>query len=480
MAYPIRPRVKIEYGRINQPVRIPIIDLIVNNPKTHLTADLASGSTSLTVKNTTDFDYQDIVLIGEVGNEGTEIISSVSSTTPYVSMTLSTATGHPHSAGTSILVVDYDYVEIASAPALTATKEAVSTPQIIGNNFEIVSTLSTPTTGYYFARFYNSLTGGYSDYSDGVPIAGYTQYMARSVIDNALRMINKENSDLFTNEYAFSEINNCQIEVIREMKRWSFMQEFDYRVGTVETGDWFIALPSDCDDQNSNKSIYNFRIGREKDLVWIDKEKWNSIIHNIAYSTISSPIVEGDIKIYVSDSSDFGDTGVVNVKGSPHTYTDNNRIDGILTISSATSTAESGDAIHQSGTEGNPSYWTIHGGYAYFYPFLGSSYNNRDAHMDYYKKMTEIVSDTTEIVLPDPTIVHYYLAWKFLLRQQGGAESDSSRAMYSQYAMRRDTLKKKESMNRTVKLKPTINRLNMNYGSESSREDRLGDLWSSI
>jgi hypothetical protein len=468
----IRPRLSILYGRENQPIRIPIVDLVVKNTKTFLTTDTASGSTSLTVKSTVDFDADDILLIGEPGNEGTEIITSLSSTTPYVTMTISTATRFDHSANSFIRVIDYDEVEIASATALTATKEAITTPTLVGDSLETIATLTTPSTGFYFARFFNTKTNSYSPYSDGVPVAGYTLYMARSIIDNALRMINKTTSDVMSDEYAFSEINNCQIEVIREFKRWSFLQEFNANLGALTVGNWRVALPSDCDDQNTNKSVWNFRIAAEKNLIWRDKEQWNALTQSVIYSTLSSPIAVGTVSVYVTDSSDFADDGSFEARGLSYDYTANDRENGILTMTASTTTAISGDDIFQNASSGNPTYWTTHGGYAYFYPILSDSYDQRDGHMDYYKKMTEIVSDTTEIVLPDPTVVQYYLAWKFLLRQNSGKEDGASRSMYNQYVSRRERLKSKETMNRTVRLKPTLNELNMTSEDVEGRRVR--------
>jgi len=468
----IRPRLKITYGRENMPIQIPLTDLLVNNPRTFLTADSTPNSLNLIIKSTVGFNFNDIILVGEPGNEGSEIVSAVSGTTPFTLMTLSTPINFPHSANASIRVIDYDKVQILSAPTLIATKEAITTPLLVGDNLETVSTLTTPSTGFYFARFFNSVTQSFSDYSDGVPVAGYTQFMARSIIDNALGMINKKTSETLPDEYAFSEISNCQIEVIREFKRWSFLQEFDANLGALTVGNWRVALPSDCDDQNSNRSIYNFRIAAERNIIWVDKEKWNAITQNVIHSTTSSPIAVGNLKIYVTDPSDFADDGSVKIRGNSYDYTANDRTNGILTITAATTTALNGDDIFQGGSSGNPTYWTTFGGYLYFYPYLSSNYDQRDGHLDYYKKMTEIVSDTTEIVLPDPTVVQYYLAWKFLLRQKNGEEDNASRSMYNRYVERRERLKSKETMNRTAKFNPLLNRLNQEYEDTEGRKIR--------
>jgi hypothetical protein len=57
----IRPKLLITYGRQNQPLRVPGSDLLLNAHKTFLTADMASGSGTLTVKNITGFAINQIL-----------------------------------------------------------------------------------------------------------------------------------------------------------------------------------------------------------------------------------------------------------------------------------------------------------------------------------------------------------------------------------------------------------------------------------
>ncbi len=63
------------------------------------------------------------------------------------------------------------------------------------------------------------------------------------------------------------------------------------------------------------------------------------------------------------------------------------------------------------------------------------------------------------IVLPDPTVIQYYLAWKLLLRQQVGRDDASTITMFEKYVARREKLKQKEVLGRTFKLKPILNTL---------------------
>ena len=135
----------------------------------------------------------------------------------------------------------------------------------------------------------------------------------------------------------------------------------------------------------------------------------------------------------------------------------NTRSTGVLTLGSALiNNYALGQDVFQFASLGLPTYWTIWGGYIYHWPAISSSYNNRNYYLDYYKALTQITSDSDQIVLPDPTVVQYYLAWKFLLKLNNGEETDASKAVYSNYILRREKMKQKESINRNFILNPDI------------------------
>ncbi len=459
----IRPKILLRYGRINQPVRIPLYDLLVDpGASTILTSDTASGSSTLTVKNITGFAINQVILIGEPGNEGSEIIKTHTATAPTGStITLVSNTIFPHSSSTPVRVIRYDSVEIYTSPTVGGTKTLVTT-QSLSADSKTTDYVDSSSSGYYYARFKNTIgTATYSDYSDPAPVGGYTQLSARSLIDNALGMINKETSSVLSDEYGFQQINNCQMEVLREYKRWSFMEVFNANIGESSVGVWKIALPTDCDDQFTNKSIWNFRLGKEDNMVWVDKEKWNDITTQIATSTLSLAINIGDSTITLTDSSDFSDGGTVYITDHSYQFTANDRTTGVLTLSAVSTTANSlGDTVFQGASFGNPVFFTIFPGYIYFYPVCGTDYDQRNLYLDYYKKITTITSDSDETVIVDPTLVQYYLAWKFLLRLNSGTSDENSNSFLNLYIARRSTLKQKESMGRTFYFKPTLPRDN--------------------
>lgn len=451
----IRPKILVRYGRINQPIRVPIYDLTVDSINTVLTADTASGSSTLTVKNITGFAVNQVLIIGEPGNEGAEIIKTHASSAPSGStITLASNTVFPHSSSTTIRVINYDQVEYSTATTTTGSKTVLTTSSLVADSLTTDYNDTAASTGYYFARFKNSITSGFSSYSDPAPVTGYALTSARFIIDSALSEINKKTNEILSDEFAFQQINNCQMEVLRELKRWSFMQVFDYIAGDTATGGWRFALPANCDDQNTIKSIYNIRIGKNSNLTWVDKAKWNQLLQDVAYTTLANSIALNDVTITLTDSSDFENTGTVRIGANSYTYTANNRTTGVLTITASTTTNTAGAYVFQGASFGNPQYYTVFGGYVYHYPVISSDYNQRNYIMDYYSSLTPIVSDADTVVIPDTTVINYYLQWKFMKKINGGAENDASLAAFGNYIQRRNTLKNKETINRTFTLKP--------------------------
>ena len=456
-------------------INIKNTDLLLSEPVTVLTSDTASGVTTLTVKNISGFIVNQILIIGTLGNEGTELIKTHASTAPSGStITLASATLFPHSASVTITAAQYDQIEISNAGTITGSKSVITTTAVDPTSDTTNYVDGTSYSGYFFARFKNTITTTFSSYSDPIPTSGYTIMSARRVIDNALDMINKKTSDTLSDAFAFRQIDACQQEVISDLKRWSFLQTFDYHLGTISTGMWKLPLPTDIGDNNTTKSIYNFRVGNQSNLTWVDKEKWNDIISGVSYSTLTADINLHDVTITVSDSSNFMDSGTIVVGANTYSYSANNRTTGVLTILSSTTTNVIGQDVFQGATTGTPQYWTTYGGYLYFYPLMGAQYNGRDGMIDYYKKQVTIQFDADQIILPDPTVVEYYLAWKFMLKQNNGEDTEGTVAKYNLYLARKAKMIQKESINRTFTLRPLQNKFDMS--GNDSKAIRTGNF----
>lgn len=438
--------------------------LVLETPLTFFTNDTASGQTTITVQNTTGFADNQILILGNLGNQGAEIVS-INGTPTNTTITLDAATIYPHSAGTIVQVIQYDQVEFSTATTTTGSKSVLATVDLWADNLSTNYIDNAGSTGYYFGRFYNSVSATFSAYSDPIPVDGYGLYTARAIIDAALGEINKQTSQVLSDSFAFQQLDAFQTDVLKELKRWSFMQKFDYVAGQFNVGEWRIAMPTDIEDPNTNQSIYNIRVGTNGRLTWIDKAKWDDFIFNLAYSTLAANLTAGATTMTLTDSGDFNHvtadntdgSGTVIIGGNSYDYSDNDITTGILTLTTtitADNTATTGQYVFQNANQGLPQYYTIFDGYFWYWPITSSEYDGLNAFMDYYTKQIRIQQDSDEIVVPDPLAASYFLQWKFLKKLNNGLEDDAATAAKGNYLARREKLKSKKVMNRMFKMSP--------------------------
>lgn len=454
-------------------------NLTIGAIRSFLTVNTAAGATSLVIKNIVSFADNQIIVIGQFGNEGAEV-ATINGTPSGSNLSLDSATSFPHSADSPVIVIDFNQVEFSHSVTVGGSKTVLATVDIVVDTPDFTRyNDNTYTTGYYYIRFKNSITSLFSDYSDPIPVSGYTQFTARYLIDAALGGINKKTSEVLSDSFAFTEIDNCQMETLRELKRWSFLQKFDEIVGQLATGGWKIAIPEDLDDQFTNKSVFHIKIGREFTLEWVDKDRWNRLTSGMAYTTLASDISVSDATITLTDSSDFDDGGVCKIGANDYTFTANDTTTGILTLDSvSTTTNTAGEDAFEFAITGLPSCFTIFGGYIWFDRVVSPVYDGRNVYMDYYKKVESITTDSQEIVIDDPLVVQYYLQYKFLLKLANGEEIPASTAMYQKYFKRVEKLKQKSVLGTLYVQRPRINNfaLRSQIGYADGRRIRDGNF----
>lgn len=453
----IRPQILMRYGRQNQPVRVPVENMIVDPvAQSYIAVDANSGASSITVQNATNF-AAGFIIIGDFGNQNSEILRVTSISGNVLS--LFTNTVYAHTNNTPVTTLYYDQVQIYNAPTTTGSKTQLGSNINIPANQQITEYNDlAASTGYYFARWINSNTSAVSDYSEPSPVGGYTLLSARNIIDAALSRINKQTSSVLTDEFAFQMIDACQTEVLREFKRWSFMQSFNTIIGQTATGTWKIQAPANLDDNLTYKSIWNIRVGREFDMIWIDKSEFDALVQGVGYSTVSVQGNISDTTLTLVSTADFThQQGSVQVGPNVYTFTANNTATGVLTLGSPLIAAVPvNQDVFQFASLGYPTYWTIWQGYIYHWPITGTPYEGRNYWMDYYIKQIQITTDDQQIVLPDPVAVQYYLAEQFLLKLNNGEETPPSASLHVKFLDRVLKMKNKESTNRNFILSPDL------------------------
>lgn len=447
-------------------VKLANQNLVLDTPQSFLSSNTAAGVTTITVQNITGFAVNQILIIGGLGNQGAEIVKTHASTPPAGStITLAAATVFPHASGSPVQLIQYDQVEFSTSTTTDGSKTVLATIPLWADNQTTNYIDNAGSTGYYFGRFKDTISTTFSAYSDPIPVDGYGLLTARSIIDSALGEINKTTSQVLSDSFAFQQLDMFQTDVLKELKRWSFMQKFDEQIGNFEVGQWQIPMPTDIQDPNTNQSVYNVRLGANGRLTWIDKAKWDDFIFNLAYTTLASALNPGDLIMSLLNSADFNhltDTnadgsGTVQIGNQSYDYSANDTATGILTLSTVITSSNqqaAGVWVFQNGNFGTPNYYTIFEGFLWTWPITSDQYDGLNCYMDYYSKQLRIQQDSDEIVVPDPLAASYYLQWKFLKKLNNGSEDDSSKSAQANYLARREKMKSKVVMNRMFKQKP--------------------------
>jgi hypothetical protein len=188
---------------------------------TYVTSQATAGAGTLTVKSIINFAINQVILIGNLGGEGSEIIKTHASTAPTgTTVTLASNLVFTHPIYTKIQVMAYDQVEFSKAATTTGAKTVLSTMGITAGSLETVYQDTSATSGYYFYRFKNSITTTYSDYSDPIPYDGFDDNTVEKAIKFALK---KNKLDGYTSsvdfDYCIDEINSCLRYVTGKLKK---------------------------------------------------------------------------------------------------------------------------------------------------------------------------------------------------------------------------------------------------------------------
>jgi hypothetical protein len=437
--------------------------IIVSHPETpdnlltYLSSPVSALGTTLTVQDNGGLAQDNFVIVGMQGSDRTEIVRITAAVTAGTSLTVG-ALIYDHPVDTQVKRTLWDQVEISGATTATGSKTVVATIGLLIDRSETTYVNTGTAYAFYFARFKNSNTSTFSAYSDAITAAGYAQNTVRVAKDSALDMINENVSDLITDQFLNKEVFNCEQEVWSQKKVWSWAYTFDSILSNTVEGQYRVALPSAISDSNSNKGVLLVRIGTENNLSYLDKAEWDKKYRGVKHTTVSTAIGVSDTTIVLTDSSDFASSGAIVIESDTIDYTGNTESTGTLTgVTNISATHAVSDDVWQSVSFGNPSAYTVFGGYLYFDVPISSTYAGLNIYLSYYRKPTTIDTDNDTLNIPDYSIYHYYLAWKTLLRLANGKSSADSEAMRMLYESRKDILMKRDRTGQKILIRPRLN-----------------------
>ena len=398
--------------------------LVADKKSTYLTAAATAAGTTLTVESITGFAKDQILLIGELGNEKTEIIKTDDTTAPSVNtVTLLAGLASAHPIGTKVYIIDYDQVEISWGAAVTGEGDTVLSAGIAlqPEQQETQYTDTTKSAGYYFTRFKNTISPAtYSEYSDPIPFVGFGADTVGYVIEYALNRNKTEFTDNITHSFCVEEVNACLRYITGKTKRLLGIQEFDYILGQTERGINKFALPSNCYDKNTNKSILSVKLGDEDYyLDYIDKIEFDKKMRSVCYTQVATEGAIGATSLVVDNAYDYPESGTLNIYISNTlygiTYTGITRDTGTFTgipasgTGAITATIPVDTNVWKGESEGKPAYYSIWDGNLYLPTLPSATYKNKNIYLNYHTAITSIDSDADTLDLDRFDAVKYWL-----------------------------------------------------------------------
>lgn len=441
--------------------------IIINNSiltKGALETSLTSSASAdtLTVKNISGFTTNQILLIGELGSENSEIIKTHAETSPTgTTITLVSNLSQSYQLGTKVRVIPYDQVEISHATTTTGDKTVLDTVSLTSDSIQTRYEDQDYSSGYYFIRFKNTvLTPNiYSDYSDPIPYSGYGTNTVGNIIAYALKRNKLETFTKFVDyEFCIEEINSCLKYITGKLKKWTRLQEFDYKLGTLTRGNYKLAMPTNVWN-HSYKSVLDIRVEGKTSLTYKDKREFNDLFEGVLLKTATAATV-GDITFELDDTTNLNDDGTVMVNGNLITYTaiSDNTLTGVPAsgTGSITETITAGDNVWQGGySEGTPLYFTVYDEYMYFYPLTSTA--SRRIFADFWKEAPQIDSDNDEIDVYRYDMIKYWLTWAIRMQLKNDGIRSLKDGDYTQFEMILRDAKKGEISGQKYSVKPKLN-----------------------
>ncbi len=414
-------------------------DLTREKRFTFATEDLIAGGSTLAIASILGFESLDtssgqIVCIGEIGNERTELLRTSNTTgqspsAAYKWIYLRDTMQFDHPQDTKIYIVDWNRVEAQWSATVGGSKQTLRAYpiQIMPDLLETVYTDTAQANGFYFTRFNETVGNTNSDYSDAVPYSGYDDNMVFSIKKRALDELGEEvDGKIITHEF----LNECLWQARREYHKAPgkrpFRRKFNNAIGTALTGSFRIELPADVEKPYGAENVYGVRIGANANMMWYDKKELDADYRNIPHTTLTTAYAIGDQDLYLTSARDLSDSGAVSVEGTVIGYSAKSNTGGTLRISSAGSWAVSaGSDVWQNAYYGLPSRFNVFadpGGsaYIYFNRPIDTAYIGLRIYSDYYTTLPGYDSDADSLDEPDYDGYVYYLKAKIKARKVKG------------------------------------------------------------
>lgn len=336
---------------------------ITDYEKSYLADDYSAGVDTINVKNNERFAANDRIMIGEMGQEKTEIVTvSAVNSTNDTGLTVGT-TQFPHSADDPVTVLQFDQVKIYRSTTGSSGSYSVLATVALDVDNDTLQTVYDDTTGlstyYYKVSFYHSVDALESALSDPIPGGGWLRDQVGHIIDETLQELSDVQEQHITRGEIIGYFNDVNDDLlIDQAKPYEFLHTRAALTRTANRN--YVDFPT---DSNSRQTMWKF-----------DRMDYNFT------DTTTDPDTDNTSTIKVIGMDEFRNR-----------YTDN-------TVSSTTVSDDKPVAMTLD--------WSVNR-FRFSHPFETTTANVFYLH--YWKYFTTIDSEGDQIETPTPKIYKLYI-----------------------------------------------------------------------
>lgn len=228
----------------------------VDYEKSYLDDNYSEGVTSIVTKNNERFAANDRIMIGEMGQEKTEIVTVSAINADGETLTIGT-TLHPHSADDPVTVLQFDQVKIYRATSSGGSFSVIATVDLDVDN-QTLQTVYDDTTGlstnYYKISFYHSIDAIESALSDEIPGGGRLRDQVGHIIDEVLQEVSDLQEQHITRGEIVGYFNDVNDDLLIDRTQpYSFLHSRTTLTRTANRA--YIDFPT---DSNSRQTMWKF------------------------------------------------------------------------------------------------------------------------------------------------------------------------------------------------------------------------------
>lgn len=225
--------------------------------KSYLNASYSAGINSIMVKNSDRFAADDRIMIGEMGQEKTEVVTVTAAAGDGQTLTIG-ATEFSHEADTPVYKLRFDKARFyRSTTTATGTYTLLATVDLDVDNANL-STLYDDTAGletnYYKMTVFHSISTLESSFSDPIGGTGWRRDQVGNIIDEILQEVSDNNEQHVTRNELIGYFNDVNDDL-----QGSAARPFDFlRTRTALTrtaGTNYIDFPV---DSNGRETMWKF------------------------------------------------------------------------------------------------------------------------------------------------------------------------------------------------------------------------------